>query len=560
VILVAVGIGLATMVTPVLTIWLEVWLPLEFMRETVIGFFRAVMLTEIASFVVIPIATAALTIVLARSRLRGVRTPWASRLLLLAVSTLLALIGAEAVAAWVVSIQRFPVLPVSFPADHDRDAANELRIVAIGESSALGMPYEDLLSVPAIVAWQLERVFPGRKVSMNMLAKAGTILSQAHGSLANLRRRPDAILVYSGHNEFPGVFTWNRYVPYYVDQNPPGFWDWLEELGQITWLGSVAVDAIAKQRVRLPPPPRITREMIDIPGFTPRESARLLGEYARRLDAIAVYSRSIQALPILIVPVGNEADYEPNRSMLAPETRLAERVAFRGRLVEARGTESADPARAIALYQAVIDHQPGFAEAHFRLARLLARAGNFTLARRHFSVARDLDGMPQRCLSSFQEACRVVGRNRDCVLVDGPAILRKLVPDGILDDRLFHDAHHPTLVAYIALAQETLNQLHERGAFGWPEGTGVPFIDVDECAAHFGVGQTQWAEVCRRSSQWHKGSAYVRFDPSARLEKASRLRKAQREIEQGTAPEATGLAGYGPHPRLDGPPVQSGGG
>jgi hypothetical protein len=543
------------LVVPVLISQLPRWLQ----REAAIAFLWTVMVAEIAGFVLIPVATVALAIVITRARHGRVRRPWASRLLLLAVSTLVALVCAEAASTRVIAVRGIPILPASFPADHDRDPATEIRIAVIGESSALGVPYKDWLSVPAIVAWQLERVFPGRKVSVDMLAMGGANLAQVHGHLARLTHRPDAILVFSGHNEFQILVTWDRYVPYYVDDNPPGLWDRLEELGRSTSLGLLALDALAKQRGNRPPPPRITREIIDVPAFTPRESAWALGDYARRLDSIAAYSRSIGALPILIVPAGNEADYEPNRSTLSPGTRKSERQGFRKRFLEARGAEIAGPARAIALYRALIEGQPGFAEAHFRLARLLARSGDTVSARRHFSLAENLDGMPQRCLSSFQEACRAAARRHDCVLVDGPAILRALVPDGILDDRLFHDAHHLTLVGYIALSQDVLRQLHARRAFGWPKGTGLPVIDIDECAAHFGVGQAQWAEVCRKSSAWYDIDAYIRFDPSARLAKASQLEKARREIEQGSTPEAAGVPGYGRHPRLDGPPVQSGG-
>ena len=367
-VLVAVVIGMASMLTPFLASRLPPWL----LRESIVKFLWAVLLTELVAIALIPAATAVLGIVLVRARSKGVRKQWAGRLLLLAVSTLIALAAAESVAGWLVSVRDIPRLPASFPDDKDRSPAKELRIAVIGESSALGVPYKDWLSVPAIVAWQLERVFPGRKVSVEMLAIGGANLAQAHERLARLKRRPDAILVFSGHNEYQILVTWDRHVPYYADADPPGFWDRLEEIGRSTSLGSLALEEIAKQRGNRPPPPRVTRDMIDVPGFTPRESARLLADYERRLDAIARYSRSLGALPILIVPAGNEADYEPNRSMLSPDTRKAEREAYRNRFLEARGAESADPAKAVAIYEALIENQPGFAEAHFRLARLLA--------------------------------------------------------------------------------------------------------------------------------------------------------------------------------------------
>ena len=319
-VLFAVAIGMALLAIVSLPFWLPSWL----LRETSIVFLWTVALAQIAGFVLIPVALAILGVVLALARRKRVRKPYANRLLLLAVSTLFALGCAEAVAAWVAAVRFMPRLPTSFPADRDHDPAKELRIVAIGESSALGVPYKEWLSVPAVVAWQLKRVFPGRKVSVEMLALGGATLAQVHGRLARLDHRPDAILVFSGHNEFQILVTWDRAVSYYVDDNPPGVWDRLEELARSTSLGTVAVETIANRRVNRPPPRRVTRNLIDVPAFTAGESARLLDDFARRLDAIAAYAHSVGALPIIIVPPSNQADYEPNRSVLLPGTRKAE--------------------------------------------------------------------------------------------------------------------------------------------------------------------------------------------------------------------------------------------
>ena len=50
-------------------------------------------------------------------------------------------------------------------------------------------------------------------------------------------------------------------------------------------------------------------------------------------------------LTILVVPPGNDAGFEPNRSTLPPETPRAEREAFCKAVLEARDLERTDPAR-----------------------------------------------------------------------------------------------------------------------------------------------------------------------------------------------------------------------
>ena len=50
----------------------------------------------------------------------------------------------------------------------------------------------------------------------------------------------------------------------------------------------------------------VTRDLIDVPAYTPEEGARFLADYRDNLDAIAAYCNQIGAVPILVVPAGNE--------------------------------------------------------------------------------------------------------------------------------------------------------------------------------------------------------------------------------------------------------------
>ena len=61
-------------------------------------------------------------------------------------------------------------------------------------------------------------------------------------------------------------------------------------------------------------------------------------------------------------------------------------------------------AASAARYAAILERHPGFAEAHFRLARLLERQGRVTEAGRHYLAALDHDGLPIRCPAPFRAA------------------------------------------------------------------------------------------------------------------------------------------------------------
>ena len=118
---------------------------------------------------------------------------------------------------------------------------------------------------------------------------------------------------------------------------------------------------------------------------------------------------------------------------------------------------------------------------------LLEKTGDWDEAYRQFIAARDLDGMPMRCLSTFQQAYFDVAERHDCVLVDGQALFHAIGPHGQLDDTLFADVMHPSLRGHIALASGILDALYKRRAFGWSHDQSAPLIDPARCAAHFGL-------------------------------------------------------------------------
>ena len=91
----------------------------------------------------------------------------------------------------------------------------------LGESSATGVlrsiPW---LSVGDIVAWKLGEVIPGGGSDALVLAKPGDTLEGQYRKLAGLRRRPDALIVYCGHNEFAARIPWSARNDHYRDEKP----------------------------------------------------------------------------------------------------------------------------------------------------------------------------------------------------------------------------------------------------------------------------------------------------------------------------------------------------
>jgi tetratricopeptide (TPR) repeat protein len=504
-------------------------------------------------------------------RRRGKRSPRTARILLCAISLLIALLAAEALvlvrerSSWPTLLRDAPdapevvanhdssgdrlpppeeprALPERFP---DADLAKGIDLVVLGESSAEGVPFQRWLSIGAIVKWQLEKLIPGQELRLKILACSGDTLEQQHQALARLKRRPEILIVYCGHNEFASRFFALADVPHYFRDERPSTWSRLiEPAERLSPLCGLLRRSAERIQIALPPPP-IERDVIDVPVFTRQEYSRILSDFRRRLEAIVAYAKRVGALPILISPSANDADFEPNRSYLPPETSLAERRAFARAVLAARTREAADPEGAIEDYRHLLARAPGFAETHYRLATLLRKSGDWEGAYHHFVSARDLDGYPMRCLTEFQETYRDVASRDDCIFIDGQAYFHRIGRNGMLDDELFQDAMHPSLRGQIALAQAVVSAIGARRAFGWPADTAPEAIDPTELATHFGLGRDTWEHAARWESGFYSLVGRLRYESSERSRRIDAAAFAADKIAKGSPPESLHLPNVG---------------
>jgi len=505
-----------------------------------------------------------------KRRNRGASGPVLVRGLMLSLALLVGLVVAEAVCAgWLEKSHRATAVPVgglgaeknardslrfakpleqiNLPANFpDPPGDPDIDLVVVGESSAEGVPYNLWVSIGKIIAWKLEKAIPGRPVRLHVLARAGDTLEKQHEILANLNRRPELLIIYCGHNEFYSRLFWSRNIDYYLDAKRPSHWlGTLQQLERTFSLASLIRETADKCRIAIPPPSSRGRDLVDVPVYTAAEYRLLATDFCNRLEEMVSFAERVGALPVLILPPGNDAGFEPNRSFLPPSTPRALREAFGREFLAARKLETVDPSAAMVRYQSLVARQPCFAETHYRLAHLLEQAGVWDVAYRHYVLARDLDGMPMRCPSSFQEAYRLVASRHGCILIDGQSYFHAIGRHGLLDDELFQDAMHPSLRGQIALAQAVLAALRARGALGWRKDAAVPLVDPAKCAAHFGIDRGAW----RHLAAWWRGFNELviplRYDPSLRSKKKEAGIVAIAHLDAGVAPEKLGLPNVG---------------
>ena len=375
-----------------------------------------------------------------------------------------------------------------------------------------------------------------------------------HRKLAALKRRPDMVIIYSGHNEFAARFEEER--DGWLDPEPGnGLLQPIYRASLISPFCRLAYEIISKNRLDEPPPLSGRHQLIDPPQCSPAEAEAIRIDFEGRLEALTAYCERIGAVPVLIIPPANEADYEPSRSTLPLAVPRQERDALAREFVAARELAVRDPAESARRLQNILDRYPGFAEAHYRLARLLEHAGRLPDAERHYQAALDHDGLPIRCPAALRAAYdRVAARHSASILIDGRRELAAASPRKLLDDHVIQDTHHPTLIGQVALAEAVLRELALKKVFAGDQPAQGP-LDAAACAAHFGMDRERWASMCERTSEHYRRVAGYRYDPAERLEKSRRYAEAAGKIRKGASPDQVGVPGVGARaPGGPGPP------
>ena len=134
-------------------------------------------------------------------------------------------------------------------------------------------------------------------------------------------------------------------------------------------------------------------------------------------------------------------------------------------------------------------------------------------ARKHFVLAKDLDQLPLRCLTAWQDAGIRAAKEYAVPVVQSEEILRKLSPDGILDETLFLDGVHPNLKATFAIAQNVTRAI-VTNEFAGTEITVDDMGNFSESLLELGVDANTLADAYSQTSDvW---SHYAHFRAFAR--------------------------------------------
>ena len=314
-----------------------------------------------------------------------------------------------------------------------------LRIFVQGESSAAGFPYGRWASPAALLQQRLQRAYPDREIEVintGMAAVTSYVLLDFADEI--IRQRPDAVVVYTGHNEFLGIGGVGSSL---ASARSPALARGIAGLRRLhlyraleRGLGSLGsgVDPLAAREGTLMS--RVAAER-SIPLGSPLYD-RGVEQFRGNLDRLLAKYRAA-GIPVFIGTLAsNERDLPPFAS----------------------GDDPVDSARA-----------------RFEKGRALEAAGDFAAARTEYRAAKDRDELRFRAPEDFNEVIRGVAAARGATLVDVQGALAAASSNGIIGADLMLEHVHPNVEGYFRLA----------GAYfpAMVRWLGAPPVEVDEATA-----------------------------------------------------------------------------
>ena len=319
------------------------------------------------------------------------------------------------------------------------------RIFVVGGSTVAGRPHATETSMTAWLSMRINQ--PGRTpagVESYEVINVGGVSHAIHRLEPIidecLGHQPDAIILYTGHNEFLEDRTYAH----------------VRRSGPITrWITAAAsrlatIRAIRRRTIptAVPPPPPATdpdTRLDHADGMQRyvrdddwRRNIHQAFEQTLRRVVDRVHSAGVRL--VLCVPASDLVDTPPLKSTLRPGDEDLQP------LVERMTSTGASDAQRQAAATTILARDPHHAGAHYLIGRSAWQTGDSTTARKHLTAARDHDVCPLRATSRIQQSVRDVASEFGIPLIETP----ELLSGG--GRSMFADHVHPTIAGHQRIA------------------------------------------------------------------------------------------------------------
>ncbi len=319
---------------------------------------------------------------------------------------------------------------------------NGYRIFVLGESSAMGFPYGNNASFPNILERGLSNTFPDKEIEViNISMAAINSYSLLDFMDEIIEQSPDALLVYTGHNEYYGALGVGS----------------VQSLGSSSWL----IKTYLKLQFF-----KIFLLLRDFIGWVKNLYSNVLQEGTEADPTATMMERIVGEQTI---PYGGEL-YRKGKEQFEENMDAIVHTAIQRGVKVVLG-ELVSNIRDQAPFISLKDKQGNSAQDLFNLARQLEKQGNFSEARKNYIRAKDLDALRFRAPEEFNLVLKKLAQKYSVPLAPTINNFEKKSPGGIIGNSLMIEHLHPNTKGYFLLAETFYETMQKNKLISqdWPE-------------------------------------------------------------------------------------------
>jgi lysophospholipase L1-like esterase len=324
--------------------------------------------------------------------------------------------------------------------------ANGLRIFVQGESSAAGYPYGLGASLAGLLDGRLRRSWPDRHVEViNTAMSAVNSYSMLDYADDIIAQKPDAVLIYAGHNEYVGILGVGAAEPWLGSSlltrlslalRPYRLYQAIEQV--TTSLSPASADSAAPQQKRTLMARLAKSQLIPLDSELYRAG---LAQYQHNLAALLDKYQRAGVVVFLATVASNIAEQKPFQS---PPLTASQRQL----LAELAGQDAAVILKQLQQIIATEQH----ALLAFELGQWFRAQQRFREAKEYLELARDLDSLRFRAPNAINDIHRQLAQQYGAVLVDAEQALAQHATNGLIGRELMLEHLHPNLPGYFVIA------------------------------------------------------------------------------------------------------------
>lgn len=327
-----------------------------------------------------------------------------------------------------------------------------LRLLVAGESTAAGFPYGRFGSPAALLQQQLKRQYPDQQIEVISTAMAAinsyTVLDIMPELLAV---KPDAILLYLGHNEYVGLLGVGSQFQASPHRQLTLWWLQLKQFRLYQWVQQGLQALLPAAGNQSTSGQTTMAQMASQSGITLDSAAYLAGvaQFRDNLADISLLARQAKVPLILTTLVSNELDLAPFLS------GHSEAGSMPG--------SNLTPGAALQQLPALLKAAPDDAFLHYQYGKALLENQQPEAALQALQQAKELDLLRFRAPAVFNQLLHEQSKMPGVWLADAEQLFRQHSREGILGAELLLEHVHPNQQGYQLIAQSWWRSLNRAG-------------------------------------------------------------------------------------------------